>query len=153
MKAILISLLGFIIWILPANAQTESAKRQTAFNLENGLAIQGYDPVSYFSGKPTKGRKEFMYAYNGVSYRFVNSANLETFKKSPEKYEPAYGGWCAYAMGATGEKVEVDPETYKIINGKLYLYYNKFFNNTLDKWNKDEMNLKKKADASWMKFF
>jgi hypothetical protein len=60
--------------------------------------------------------------------------------------EPAYGGWCAYAMGSTGEKVSVDPKTFKIVNGRLNLFYNRFFNNTLDDWNKDEVNLKKKAD-------
>ena len=54
-------------------------------------------------------------------------------------------------MGASGEKVEVDPETFKIIDGKLYLFYNKIFNNTLKSWNKDEANLKQKADANWKK--
>ena len=54
-------------------------------------------------------------------------------------------------MGAKGEKVPVDPGTYKIINNKLYLFYNKFFNNTLKDWNKDESNLKTKADANWQK--
>jgi hypothetical protein len=54
-------------------------------------------------------------------------------------------------MGASAEKVEVDPETFKIVNGKLYLFYNKYFNNTLTKWNKDEDRLKKQADANWSK--
>ena len=77
--------------------------------------------------------------------------NKEEFRKSPARYEPEYGGWCAYAMGAKGEKVAVDPGTFKIVNNKLYLFYNKFFNNTLKDWNKDEANLKTKADASWGK--
>jgi len=64
--------------------------------------------------------------------------------KNPAGYEPQYGGWCAYAMGANGEKVEIDPGTFKIVDGKLNLYYNAFFNNTLKSWNKDEVNLKKK---------
>jgi hypothetical protein len=55
-------------------------------------------------------------------------------------------------MGAAGEKVEVDPETFKITDGKLFLFYHTFINNTLTKWNKDEPNLHKKADASWSKF-
>ena len=70
----------------------------------------------------------------------------------PEKYEPAYGGWCAYAMGNSSEKVEVDPETFKIIGGKLYLFYNFYFNNTLKSWNKNETGLKTKADGNWNKF-
>lgn len=73
------------------------------------------------------------------------------FLKNPASYEPQYGGWCAYAMGANGEKVEINPETFKIVDGKLNLYYNAFFNNTLKSWNKDEGNLKKKADANWKK--
>jgi len=77
----------------------------------------------------------------------------EEFKKNPSRYEPQYGGWCAYAMGKDGSKVEVDPETFKIIDGKLYLYYNKFFNNTLKSWNKDEPNLKAKADVNWKQFY
>ncbi|MBX9734303.1 MAG: hypothetical protein K2X37_09590 [Chitinophagaceae bacterium] len=86
-------------------------------------------------------------------YYFSSEKNAAIFKQSPAKYEPQYGGWCAYAMGATGEKVNIDPETFKVLNGKLYLFYNKFFNNTLKSWNKDEVSLKQKADASWMKFY
>jgi len=56
-------------------------------------------------------------------------------------------------MGESGEKVEVDPETHKIAEGKLYLFYNSFFNNTLPKWNKDEKNLKAKAERNWSKFY
>ena len=143
----------FLLFSSAAFAQTETALRQKQFNLENGIALQGYDPVSYFSGKPEKGSKSFSYTTEGVTYRFASAANLEKFKKSPATYEPAYGGWCAYAMGDSGEKVEIDPTTYKITNGKLYLFYNKFFNNTLPKWNKNEAPLTKKADASWQKFY
>ena len=62
-----------------------------------------------------------------------------------------FGGWCAYAMGDNGEKVDIDPETFKIIDGKLYLFYNAYFNNTLNSWNKDEKNLKNKANNNWSK--
>jgi hypothetical protein len=78
---------------------------------------------------------------------------MESFRGEPLKYEPQYGGWCAYAMGATGEKVAVDPETYKVVDGKLFLFYNRFLTNTLTSWNKDEKNLNKKATANWRKFF
>ena len=73
--------------------------------------------------------------------------------KNPAKYEPQYGGWCAYAMGAKGEKVSVDPKTYKIVDGKLYLFYNRLFNNTLEDWNENEAKLKNKADANWVNIF
>ena len=118
-----------------------------------GVAIDGYDPVAYFNqSKAIEGKKEWSVTIDGANYRFSNPQNATLFKADPSKYQPQYGGWCAYAMGATGEKVEVDPETFKILDGKLYLFYNKFFNNTLKSWNKDEANLKQKADANWQKF-
>ncbi|MEO5595195.1 MAG: YHS domain-containing (seleno)protein [Chitinophagaceae bacterium] len=136
------------------HAQDQSGLRKKQFNLNDGIAISGYDPVTYFTlNKPVKGNKENAVAYEGVTYYFSSAANKEEFKKNPGKYEPEYGGWCSYAMGAKGEKVEVDPKTFKIVNGKLNLFYNKFFNNTLTDWNKDEANLKKKADASWTKIY
>ncbi|HEX5654607.1 MAG TPA: YHS domain-containing (seleno)protein [Chitinophagaceae bacterium] len=135
-------------------AQDHSADRKKQFNLDNNLAIDGYDPVAYFkSNKAVKGKKELAVYHQGVIYHFSSVENKEEFKKHPSKYEPEYGGWCAYAMGAKGEKVSVDPETFKILNGKLYLFYNRAFNNTLKSWNKDEVNLKTRADASWQKIF
>ena len=83
---------------------------------------------------------------------FANEPNLNKFKATPEKYEPVYGGWCAYAMGEKGEKVEVDPETFKILDGRLYLFYNSWGNNTLTKWNKNEKTLKMQGDQNWKKF-
>jgi YHS domain-containing protein len=122
------------------------------FNLEKKTAIQGYDPVAYFMQKKAmKGKKEITASYEGVTYNFSSQANKETFLKTPASYEPQYGGWCAYAMGSSGEKVEINPETFKILDGKLYLFYNAYFSNTLKSWNKDESNLKKKADTNWKK--
>ncbi len=139
------------------DAQNNSAGmvlRTKHFNLDKSeTAIQGYDPISYILGQPRKGSPEHSYKYNGVTYLFSTTRNMELFKTDPAKFEPAYGGWCAYAMGATGEKVEVDPETFKIINGKLYLFYNAYFNNTLPKWSKDESKLNKSADTNWLKIF
>ena len=129
------------------------AKRIKEFNLENKVALQGYDPVAYFTQKKAvKGKTALASNYEGVTYYFSSQANKETFVKNPSGYEPQYGGWCAFAMGSSGEKVEIDPETFKILDGKLYLFYNSYFNNTLKSWNKDETNLKKKADANWKKF-
>jgi YHS domain-containing protein len=128
--------------------------RKSQFNLDNGIAISGHDPVAYFKeNKAIKGKKELAVFHQGITYYFSSSENKEEFKKDPSKYEPQYGGWCAYAMGKDGSKVEIDPGTFKIIDGKLYLYYNKFFNNTLKSWNKDESNLKTKADVNWKKFY
>ncbi|MBV6639639.1 MAG: YHS domain-containing protein [Cyclobacteriaceae bacterium] len=118
-------------------------------NIEGGMGIQGYDPVAYFTdNKALEGEKTITSTHQGVKYYFSNSKNKDLFDRNPSKYLPAYGGWCAYAM-AGGEKVKIDPETFKIIDGKLYLFYNFYFNNTLTKWNKDEANLKRQADQHW----
>lgn len=140
------------VFIFSINTFGQASKRTIQFNLENGLAMQGYDPVAYFTQKKAvKGKKEIASTYEGVTYYFTSLANKAIFTKNPSGYEPQYGGWCAFAMGDYGKKVEVDPETFKIIDGKLYLFYNAYFNNTLKSWNKDEANLKKKADANWKK--
>ncbi len=134
-----------------AYSQSETF-RMKQYNLDDGIAIKGYDPVAYFAqGKAIKGKKDFSYTWEGVVYHFTGSADLESFRSNPSKYEPQYGGWCAYAMGHDGSKVEIDPETFKIINGKLFLYYNRFFNNTLKAWNQDEPKLHSQADANWQK--
>lgn len=143
----------FAVLLLNSTAFAQQATRIAQFNIEKGVAIQGYDPVAYFTqNKAIKGKKEFAVAAEGVTYYFATAEDKELFKKDYKKYEPQYGGWCAYAMGATNEKVEIDPETFKIVAGKLYLFYHSWTNNTLNKWNKDEANLKQKADASWTKF-
>lgn len=137
-----------------AFAQDATGLRKKHFNLDGGIAIKGYDPVAYFTqNKAVKGSKDFAVFHQGVTYNFSSAANKEAFKTNPAKYEPEYGGWCAYAMGEKGEKVSVDPETFKILNGKLYLFYNKYFTNTLKDWNKNEAALKKTADANWPKLF
>lgn len=153
MKNILILLFILSASVIRSSAQGQTVRKQQ-FNIEkSGLAIEGYDPVAYFNGnKPVEGKKDITATYEGITYRFASTQNRDEFNKNPSKYEPQYGGWCAYAMGAKGEKVEVDPETFKIVNGKLYLFYNKYFNNTLKSWNKDEARLKASADQSWKKF-
>jgi YHS domain-containing protein len=153
MNNLVILLLAFLTFSTLAFAQ--AGKRQKGFNLsKNHLAIQGYDPVAFFSdGKAVKGKPDLVVAHEGVTYNFSSMQNRSAFLASPAKYEPQYGGWCAYAMGANGEKVAIDPETFKVLNGKLYLFYHSFFNNTLTSWNKDEKNLNTKADANWQKLF
>ena len=125
-----------------------------ALNLDgDGIALQGYDPVSYHNLSPEKGRKDLSVEYAGAVYLFTNPDNQKTFNNSPETYLPAFGGWCAWAM-LDGEHVNVDPETFKIINGRAYLFYNSFFTNTLTKWNtlavkETEQILADKAQSEW----
>lgn len=143
-------ILAIIATVFTIGAQAQTALRVKEFNLEKGMAIQGYDPVAYFTqNKAVKGNKLFAATVEGATYNFSSASNKDLFVKDPKKYEPQYGGWCAYAMGANNEKVEIDPETFKIVGGKLYLFYHSWVNNTLTKWNKDEGILKPKADANW----
>lgn len=135
-----------------SSAQSDGM-RLKHFNVKKSQALDGYDAVSYFSGRPQEGNDAFKHQHKGVTYLFASGANLNTFKSSPDRYEPAYGGWCAYAMGETGEKVKVDPETYKIVEGKLYLFYNFWGNNTLEDWNENEVKLKGSADRNWKKTY
>jgi len=155
MKSILFSFILVVTVGTGAKAQDPSALRKRNYNLEKGdVAISGYDPVAYFKhNKAVEGSKDLAVIFQGITYHFSSIDDKEEFKKDPVKYEPQYGGWCAYAMGAKGTKVEVDPETFKIINGKLYLFYNKYLNNTLTTWNKNEADLKSKADANWQKIY
>ena len=122
------------------------------YNLKRGFVAEGYDVVSYFSNTSKEGNDDFTTTYDGVKFKFATKENLETFKKSPEKYVPAYGGFCAYAIGAKGERVSIDPETFEIRDGKLYLFYNSWGTNTLEKWEEEGAeNLKINADKNWLK--
>ena len=112
------------------------------------LAVQGYDVVSYFSGKPTSGDARITATHGGHTYRFSSEENRKAFAAAPDKYAPQYGGWCATAM-AKGDKVEIDPKTFKVTNGRLFLFYNGFWGNALKDWNVDEAGLTRKADTQW----
>ena len=121
---------------------------------KDALAIEGYDPVAYFpegGGKPLEGDKNISFTHNGVTYRFASKEHLDLFKANPDKYEPAHGGWCTYAMGAKGEKVEIDPESFVVENGRLFLFYKDFFNDTRKKFLADKAKLLAAADANWKK--
>ncbi|MFT5252133.1 MAG: YHS domain-containing protein, partial [Flavobacteriales bacterium] len=132
-------------------AQNEN-KRVKMYNLNDQIAIQGYDPVAYFKqGRAIKGQKQFLATYEGVVYHFASAANKGLFTNNPLVYEPQYGGWCAFAMGDSGDKVAINPSTFKIIDGKLYLFYNSLFNNTLKTWNKSQTELNKRANLNWKK--
>jgi YHS domain-containing protein len=125
------------------------------FNLSDvSLAIEGYDPVSYFSeggSEPRKGKSRWSQSVRGVVYRFASEKNLKLFQRDTAKYEPAHGGWCSYAMGAQGAKVEVDPESYRMTAGQLHLFFKAWYDDTSSSWDEDTKALKKKADANWDK--
>lgn len=126
--------------------------QQIDYNDEDGYGAKGYDLVAYFTKKATEGKKQFQYTHDGVKYKFSSESNLSKFKANPTKYLPQYGGWCAYAMGTSGDKVSINPKTFEIREGKLFLFYNAFFNNTLESWVEEgPEKLKPIADVNWEK--
>jgi YHS domain-containing protein len=127
---------------LPLAAQTKSL-----LNLDRaGLAIQGYDPVAYFTdGKPIKGKPEFSARHNGGTYHFASKEHRELFAAAPKKYEPQFGGFCAYAV-SRGYTARIDPEAFQIVDGRLLLQYSK---GVRDDFNKDTKGNLSKADANW----
>lgn len=117
---------------------------------KKGVAIEGYDVVAYFNGEAIKGDKSFSVTHQKTTYYFSSEENQKKFLKSPTAYLPQYGGFCAYAIAKNGEQVSVNPKTFLIEDGKLYLFYNSWGVNTLDKWNEENpKNLQEKADAMW----
>ena len=120
------------------------------YNTKKGAVANGYDVVAYFSNKAVKGSKKLSYTYDDVTFQFSTQENLNTFKANPTKYIPQYGGYCAYAIGVKGEKVGINPKTFEIRDGKLYLFYNSWGTNTLKLWlDENPEELKMKADKNW----
>jgi YHS domain-containing protein len=116
--------IGLIVWLLflPLPLYAGVLGSTSPINLDaSGLALRGYDPVAYFeTGKPTRGMAEITASYGGARYLFATKARRKSFLNNPTKYLPQFGGFCAVGT-SFGEKVDVDPETGKIVNGKLYL--------------------------------
>ncbi len=110
------------------------------------VAIKGHDPVAYFKdSKPVKGSKEFEYEWNGAKWRFSSQEYLEAFKASPETYAPQFGGYCAWAV-SQGYKANIDPTQWTVVEGKLYLNYNKKIQK---QWLGDRDNLIRKGEENW----
>ncbi|WP_044401965.1 YHS domain-containing (seleno)protein [Lacinutrix sp. Hel_I_90] len=127
-----------------------AVQAQTDYNTKKGYAAEGYDVVSYFDNKAEAGNKQFTTMHDGVNYAFVSQKHLKAFKTNPKQYLPQYGGYCAYAIAEKGKKVSIDPETFEIRDGKLYLFYNSWGINTLKLWKKEDVKgLQQKADQNW----
>jgi YHS domain-containing protein len=113
-----------------------------------GFVIRGYDPVAYFTGgRPVPGRSDLSAEYKGGTYLFANAANRDAFKANPEKYVPQYGGYCAYGV-AVGKKFDIDPSSWRIVDGKLYFNLNPVI---LEKWSSDTKGYLRKSEENWPK--
>jgi YHS domain-containing protein len=140
MKRIVLAL-GFIAGTIIS----VSAQKSEVF-VKSDAAIRGYDPVAYFIvGKPVKGNKQFSVSYKGVAWNFSSKQNAELFNANPEKYAPQYGGYCAYGL-ADGHKAPTDPDAWTIVNGKLYLNYDK---DVQGLWTKKQKEYIIAADKNW----
>lgn len=111
-----------------------------------GVALKGYDPTAYFQqSKPVKGSAEFTYEWSGALWHFESAQSRDLFKANPDKYAPQYGGYCSWAV-SNNYTADVDPDAWKIIDGKLYLNYSK---SVQRKWEPEAAKRVVDADRNW----
>jgi YHS domain-containing protein len=147
MESRIISFLLFLLIAGKANAQQHDKVLFNNLNAE-GVIIDGYDPVSFFSdNKPVKGNPQFTYTYDKAKYYFVSQQHLDAFKADPEKYKPQFGGWCAYAV-SLGRIAPIDVNTFSIVDGRLVIQHNQ---RAVNGWNKDVPGNLVLADKYWPK--
>jgi YHS domain-containing protein len=133
--------------LLLAFAATTAVQAQAINTDKNGLALYGYDPVAYQTDSSAiKGSEAFTATHEGATYRFATAANRDAFQANPDKYLPAYGGYCAYGV-SRGYKVKIDPEAFRVVEGRLYLNYDK---SVQSQWLKDIAGYIAKANANWL---
>lgn len=128
---------------LPVFGQTT----KTLLNVDrHGVAIQGYDPVAFFTtGKPVKGDEKYVSKHDGAIYCFASKADKLAFDLSPSKYEPAFGGYCAYGV-SRDRVVDIDVDAFQIVDGRLLMQYSK---GVRKDFNEDQKGNLAKADANW----
>ncbi len=124
-----------------------SAQEKEIYSTRSG-AIRGYDPIAYFTkGEPTEGNRSISLKWKEATWYFVSEANKEDFKKTPTKYAPQFGGYCSYAV-SRGYTASIDPEAWKIVDGKLYLNYSQKIRT---KWEANQTEYIRKAETNWPK--
>ena len=127
-------------------ARNGTGGKTLVFTNRKGVALEGYDPISYFTdGKPAKGDSKIEATYNGALYHFISQEHREVFEKSPSKYTPAYGGYCGYAA-SIGKVRPAAPLLWSIVDGQLIVQHTK---GAVELWNKDVAGNKVKADKNW----
>ena len=132
----------FILFAAAASAQTAT---KTVYATQAG-AIKGYDPVAYFTqNKPVKGKADITFDWQGATWHFATTENRTLFEQNPGKYAPQYGGWCAYGW-AQGYPDKIDPDAWRIVEGKLYLNYNR---SVQSDWEQKQQEFIVKADKNW----
>ncbi len=128
-----------------SDASASTTANQPLF-AENGVAIRGADPVAYFTQATyVPGSPEFTHSWGGATWHFANAENRDRFASNPTQYAPQYGGFCAWAV-SQGYTAPVDPNAWKIVDGKLYLNYNQGIQR---RWERDIPGNITKGDANW----
>jgi YHS domain-containing protein len=144
-NASLIALVRLAI-VLVATAALGASVWAGEFFEKDGLALRGYDPVAYFmENKPLKGSPAHKAEYQGSTFHFASQANRDAFAANPAQYAPQYGGFCAFGT-ARGYKAAIDPAAFTVVDGKLYLNYNR---DVQKEWSKDVPGFIAKADKNW----
>lgn len=129
-----------------ADSNEINLKKPGLFGGTYKQALNGYDSTSYFAASgPVKGKKDFALEYKGTTWLFASAENLAKFEADPSKYAPQYGNYCAYALG-NGYLAAGDPEVWEIVDGKLYLNYNR---DVQKKWQADQAPLIDSANGHW----
>jgi YHS domain-containing protein len=143
---LLITLIG-IAFALAACSKSESA---LGTNTDaNGLALRGFDAVAYFAvDNAVKGNPKYEYVWNGAKWIFSSEENMKQFQANPEAYAPQFGGYCSFAV-SEGYTADGDPEAWKVVDGKLYLNYNK---QVREKWEMNQNERIEKGKANWQSF-
>lgn len=136
-------LIGVVAIASSVGARAEKVNKDTG-----DVAVHGYDLVGYFTeSRPVKGDSRFEHRINGARYLFASAANRDLFAKDPAAYLPQYGGFCAYGV-SKGETPDIDPQAWKIVDGKLYLNYSPKVQKI---WEGDIPGYVVKADRNWPK--
>ncbi len=142
-------MLRYLLALTTLTLLSLSAFAATTANLDDGVILKGYDPVTYFKDKkPSKGSPKITAVFDGATYRFKSEENRAEFVANTTKYAPAYEGWCATAV-AGGYKYDIDAENYKVTDGRLYLFYKGFLGDAKKDWVKDEPAQITLADKQW----
>ena len=137
----------FLLTLLVLVSLSSLVAARQLLNLDRGgVAIQGYDPVAFFTdSRPVKGNPAYQSDFNGAKYYFVSAEHKAAFDKEPAKYEPQFGGFCAYGA-SHGAKAPIKIEAWQIVNGRLLMQYDL---DVKDTFNKDQQGNLKKADQNW----
>lgn len=134
-----------LLFMVTLAGLTSQAQQSAVFETKKG-AVNGYDVVAYFTeSRPVEGKPDLVYRYADADWHFASKENLNAFKANPDKYLPQYGGYCAFGC-SRGYKAPTEADAFTVVDGKLYLNYNK---DVRTEWNKNRDALIKKADANW----